>query len=539
MQAASGWLLAGVIFAPLLPLPWLHTRRGRQLAAWAPAPALAAAALLPADTTLILNGLLLGSVLGLDAPVGVTFLALTAIVWLAAGVHAARWIEDSAHAARFWAFFLFAQSGNLMLCVTQDAVSFYAAFALMSFAAYGLVAHAGDDEARRAARVYLGMAVAGETLILVGLIVLAARGDAVAATPWLILGFGVKVGLPLLHVWLPLAHPVAPAPASAVLSGVMLKAGMLGWLRFLPLGEAALPGIGQALMLAGALAIGLGVVFGLMQSSAKVVLAYSSVSQMGTMTLAIGAGLVAPAAWLVLLPALLLYVGHHALVKSALFLGAGWINRFGARRRDWLFLALPAAALAGAPWTGGQLAKVLLTSALETPEWQVGWTLASLLFAGAFGSALLMARMFWCLHTAAPPKTGAGMPGSLCLWMMAAAFLPMGLAQEASWRGLSELWGKAIIPVVLALAVAVAAIRFGGRLPAVPPGDVLNVFEDRCRHGCSRVNARFAALALLARAWFERKQKLRWPQLRDWRRAWGVWLALLLLLAAGVVRIMG
>ena len=59
----------------------------------------------------------------------------------------------------------------------------------------------------------------------------------------ILLGFGIKAGALPLHVWLPLAHPVAPVPASAVLSGVMIKAGLLGWLRFLPVNlDMALPG---------------------------------------------------------------------------------------------------------------------------------------------------------------------------------------------------------------------------------------------------------------------------------------------------------
>ena len=57
----------------------------------------------------------------------------------------------------------------------------------------------------------------------------------------LVIGFGIKLGVVPLHFWLPLAHPVAPTPASAVLSGAMIKAGLLGWMRFLPLGEVAMP----------------------------------------------------------------------------------------------------------------------------------------------------------------------------------------------------------------------------------------------------------------------------------------------------------
>jgi len=163
------------------------------------------------------------------------------------------------------------------------------------------------------------MAVLGEAALVAGMLLavhaasshylsdLAAVAPPAAAIPLLLLGFGIKVGMPLLHMWLPLAHPVAPVPASAVLSGVMLKAGLLGWLRFLPLGTAALPETGTLLLTAGLLAMFLGVAAGLCQREPKVLLAYSSISQMGFMTLAVGAGLLAPQLWPVLLPAVGLY----------------------------------------------------------------------------------------------------------------------------------------------------------------------------------------------------------------------------------------
>ena len=107
-------------------------------------------------------------------------------------------------------------------------------------------------------RVYVSLAVLGEAFLLMGFVLLAAATpggsllirDAVAAlpaSPWrestlllLILGFGLKIGLVPLHVWMPLAYPAAPIPAAAVLSGAAVKAGVIGLIRFLPL-DAALP----------------------------------------------------------------------------------------------------------------------------------------------------------------------------------------------------------------------------------------------------------------------------------------------------------
>jgi formate hydrogenlyase subunit 3/multisubunit Na+/H+ antiporter MnhD subunit len=172
-------------------------------------------------------------------------------------------------------------------------------------------------------------------------------------------GFGVKAGVLPLHFWLPLAHPVAPVPASAVLSGAMIKAGLLGWLHFLPLGHAEFPGWGLFCIAAGMAAALGAVVVGCMQNDPKTLLAYSSVSQMGVMTLILGIGLTNPGAWLAALPVLLLYALNHALAKGALFFGTGVAHSTGGGGRRWVMagLALPALALAGAPWTGGSMTK--------------------------------------------------------------------------------------------------------------------------------------------------------------------------------------
>ena len=113
------------------------------------------------------------------------------------------------------------------------------------------------------------LAVVGEVAVFLAL-VLAARdgaglhfdaGGAVGngAVLLALLGFGIKAGALPLHLWLPLARPAAPVPASAVLSGAMIKAGLLGWLRLLPLGEAAAPSLAQW----GALLVALGLGFAL------------------------------------------------------------------------------------------------------------------------------------------------------------------------------------------------------------------------------------------------------------------------------------
>ncbi len=506
MNALAPWLLPLALLAPLLLLPLLGWRAGRplieRLALLAPLPALLLALGAPVGLTLDLPWLLLGARLQLDAT-GRLFLGFSALVWLLAGCYARAYLRADARRHRFWFFFLATQGANLGLCLAADLASFYLLFALMTFAAYGLVVHSGSAEARRAGRVYIVMALLAEGALVAGMWLTAYAADSLlladltqvaapTAVVLLLLGFGVKVGLPLLHMWLPLAHPVAPLPASALLSGVILKAGLLGWLRFLPLGNVALPEIGTVLLSAGVLALFFGVAAGLMQREPKVLLAYSSISQMGFMALAVGAGLHTPTLWPLLLPALCFYALHHALAKSALFLGLGVAQAHGARAWVLAGLALPALALAGAPLTSGLLAKAQLKDALL--PWEGGmaawWPL--LLALAAVGTGVLMLRLLWLVAArpaaAAPP--GLALPWGLLL--LAGWAAPWGVAPVLSAAHHLELGTLALAlgPIGLAVLLLLLARRLRWRAPALPPGDLVCALERVAAALGSRMLAR-------------------------------------------------
>lgn len=551
MGAASLILpvLLPLLMVPLVLFP-ASRATGLRLAPWAPLPGLILAIAAPADLHLDLPGVLLGTTLGLDAT-GRLFLLFTALVWLLAGWFARGWLRDDAAKHRFWAFFLAAQAGNIGVCLALDAASFYLLFALMSFAAYGLVVHSGSAEALRAGRVYLAMAVLGEALLVAGMLLAVGAADShrlvdLAAAPLsgpaaalLIGGFGIKVGVPLLHMWLPLAHPVAPVPASAVLSGVMLKAGLLGWLRFLPLGAHALPEAGALLMVAGLAAMFLGVAAGLAQSNPKVLLAYSSVSQMGFMSLGVGAGLAAPALWPpLLLPAVGRYALHHALAKSALFLGAGLIRLHGASSARLSVLALPALALAGAPLSSGMLAKTQLKIALANLDAPWPALLPGLLSLAALGTALLMARLLWLIwkkyaaklppNDSVPATTRLSAPWLLLVlasaglaWAMTPPHLPAQTLNPGAL--LTAAW-----PPLAAAALGAIALRLRWRAPALPPGDVLVPLLG----GLAYLRRRAPTLpkwriALPAGSRAAARSRQLEAKLRAWGTAGALWLALL------------
>lgn len=470
--------LAAVLLplVPALPLLWaalvLLPRTRALVAATAaiPAlPALLAAGLLPEGAGATTDWLLLGTEWRLEGP-GRALLAVSGLLWAAAGLFGQGYLMGKARRWRFDGFFQLTMAGSLGLIVAVDAVGFYTLFALMSLASYGLVVHQGDAEARRAGRVYIILAVAGEVGLLVGLIGLA--GGFPGTWPSLALGLAIKAGLLPLHVWLPLAHPVAPVPASAVLSGAMVKAGLLGWLRFPP-PEApefwglVLAGLGAA----GALYAGL---VGITQNRPKVLLAYSTVSQMGVMAAALGLAWARPEAT-ALAGVVAAYAVHHALTKGTLFLGVGWLEAGGgpaARLTVWL----GALVMAGLPATGGAAAKALLKEPLGSLP--VGLELAGWwLTASAVVTAVLMARLLVVL-----PAAGTGTRRSLGLAAagLAVAMLVVpwvwpplaGGAAYSVTKGLVNALGPLAIAAV---AAGLLAWRRGARPwgPAVPVGDLL------------------------------------------------------------------
>ncbi len=501
-------ILLPLALAALMPVPGLRAI-GLAGAPWAALPALVLALIGAPDMIIEIPWLLLGARFGLDATAG-PFLFFTASLWLCAGFYARGYLAADPGRERFTGFFLLACAGNLGLILAQDVASFYLFFALMSFAAYGLVVHDGGQAARRAGRVYLVMTVIGEALLVAGFILLVSvtgtldlaraaapsplTGAGVASAMLLFAGFGIKAGAVLLHMWLPLAHPVAPTPASAVLSGAMVKAGLLGWLRFLPLGAEAFPMAGALMVAAGGAAAFYAVAIGVTQRNPKVILAYSTISQMGIMTVGVGAGLLAPAAWPALLPALAVYALHHAFAKSSLFLGVG-LAKHSAGRRGLVLVGqlLAALALAGAPLSSGALAKIELKDALMglPAPWHGG--LAWLLAFAAAATSLLMIRFLSVTGSGRPAAAegrAAPWPAWILLWLLWLVGVVVVGADAGELASLHQL-ARTLAPVALwaaawpvALGAVAAAVILlpvlGGvrrRLAAVPPGDVLVPIE--------------------------------------------------------------
>jgi multicomponent K+:H+ antiporter subunit A len=251
------------------------------------------------------------------------FLTLTALLWFIAAFYARSYVARDNKRNRFYLFFLLTMIANLGVVLSQEISSFIAFFALMSFSAYPLILHSNSDEAISSASTYIKWVVFGEIVLFMGLAgqtyslqYAGSEGDVTWVIAFLLIGFGVKAGLATLHVWLPKAHAVSPVPASALLSAVMVKVGLLGWIRFLPLGDESIMLLGQPMMVLGFMAVFLAAAYGVFQNNAKTVLAYSTVSQLGIISASIGFALAFPSSWELLLPAILFFAMHHAFAKA-------------------------------------------------------------------------------------------------------------------------------------------------------------------------------------------------------------------------------
>jgi len=237
-------------------------------------------------------------------------------------------------------------TGMFLVTLAADAFSFMVSWELMSVSSYFLVVYRHHRaENRSAAFIYLLMAQVGGLCILLGFGVLSGFGGGFAFSDmasaqlsprWETIafilafaGFGMKAGVVPLHVWLPQAHPVAPSHISALMSGVMLKVAVYGFIRF----SYSLLGNfhwqwGVLVLIVGAASALLGVLYALMQHDLKRLLAYHSVENIGIIYIGLGlsiifAGTGHPSLAALGLVAALYHCLNHALFKSLLFLGAG------------------------------------------------------------------------------------------------------------------------------------------------------------------------------------------------------------------------
>ncbi|HNU68964.1 MAG TPA: proton-conducting transporter membrane subunit, partial [Myxococcota bacterium] len=332
------------------------------------------------------------------------FIILISIVGALAALYGRGYLaghhSHPSRAERSWCWYNLLLAAMILVVTTRDGFGFLMAWEGMSLASFFLVMY--DHEragVTRAGWIYMVTAHVGAAFLFVMFLLLGHGGtldftsiiarsdvasDHVLASGVFILaviGFGTKAGFIPLHIWLPEAHPAAPSHVSALMSGVMIKTGIYGLLRVLTMIGAPQTWWGWVLVTVGAVSGVVGILFALAQHDLKRLLAYSSIENVGIITMALGLGLIGAASGQMLVASLafsgaLLHVVNHGFFKSLLFMGAGSVIH-GARtlqidRMGGLLKNMPAtgalflvgsAAICGLPPLNGFAGEFLIYSA--------------------------------------------------------------------------------------------------------------------------------------------------------------------------------
>lgn len=426
----------------------------------------------------------------------VIFALLGSFVWFCATLYSTAYLRDAA--GRFQVTSLVVLAAYLGVVLAGDLLTLYVSFELLGLVALVLILHDGTDTARRAGIKYFWMTIGGGVALLAGILLVhaAAGSGAIAPLPpgagslllnrtafgLLLVGFGVKAGMVPLHVWLPDAHPAAPAPASAMLSGVMIKAGAYGVFRTLNTLFGAGSGIdidwpawnqaaelGMVVLWFGIGTMLIGVVLALGQHHAKRMLAWHSVSQMGFVLTGLGAG-----AWLGPEGAMgtaggVMHAVNHALFKACLFLGMGAVAlRAGTAdmyRLGGLWRTMPvtfacmlvaAAGITGLPLFNGFVSKCMIHHALlEGAAREGGGALVVaewLYLLTCAGTVASFAKLLWLVFIRAPATEGVPAsrrtpyPMSSAMILLSLPILALGLRPQLVLEGL-------IVPGLNAMAI--------------------------------------------------------------------------------------
>lgn len=328
---------------------------------------------------------------------------IAAFMWFMSTLFSKEYFAHYRNRNRYYLFLLLTLGATEGVFLSADFYTVFIFFEIMSFTSYVWVAHDEKEESLRAAATYLAVAVIGGLVMLMGIFllyhvcgtlkfdelfkiietykrVLSADASVPGAlqTIWIagicmLFGFGAKAGAFPLHIWLPKAHPVAPAPASALLSGILTKAGMFGILVltcYVFLRNAAW---GSLLLVIGVCTMVVGAVLALFSVDLKRTLACSSVSQIGFILVGVGmSGLLGGENGLAVRGSLL-HMVNHSLIKLVLFMAAGVvfmnvhklnlneIRGFGRKKPllNFIFL-MGALGIGGIPLWNGYISKTLI-----------------------------------------------------------------------------------------------------------------------------------------------------------------------------------
>lgn len=270
------------------------------------------------------------------------FVFITSLVWMITTIYSTQYLIKYKNRNRYYCFFMMTLGSTLGVFVSENMINLFTFFEIMSFTSYILVIHDEDSYAHQAGVTYISMAIFGGLVLLLGLflaydlygtvdiaslseIVSQQRSSKYIIAILLIFGFGIKASIFPLHIWLPKAHPAAPTPASAILSGILLKVGIYGIMLVINIIYKDSMILSWAILLIGFLNMSIGGILAVFQRNVKRILAYSSMSQVGFILVGIGLiGLLGTHNQYAVLGTLF-QILNHAIFKVLLFLCAGVI----------------------------------------------------------------------------------------------------------------------------------------------------------------------------------------------------------------------
>jgi len=283
------------------------------------------------------------------------FLTLLGVVSAACAVFSAQYIShlsDRISPRLYWNCLFIFMLGMVLVLLAANAPTFVVAWELMSLSSAVLVASEYQKQkAQTSAFIYLVATRIATIFLTAGFLLMFSKFHDISFTSWsfsspstwlpatlILLGLIIKAGIWPFHIWLPHAHPEAPSPVSALMSGIMVKLPVYAALRLFVFGDLTCPWLPYLLLTLSAVSVFWGVLFALNQRELKRLLAYSTVENIGLIFISLSVLLLGRNAQLAVigrlaLMAVLIHVFCHALFKSLLFLCAGSVD-FSAHTRD-------------------------------------------------------------------------------------------------------------------------------------------------------------------------------------------------------------
>jgi len=356
------------------------------------------------------------------------FILLSALLWFFIMMYAHEYMKEEFHTRRFYVFLSLSYTATMGIFMAGDLLTLFFLYEMMTLSTYILVVHSQNKTALEAGTEYLFLGILGGFAIFIAMTLIypitgsfAFEGAHQLMTSegpqkyliafLLFLGFGMKSGMVPLHVWLPKAHPVAPAPASSLLSGIMIKVGVFGliqsWIYFyLPVdfNLTSVATLGYILIGLSLLSMVFGSLMAFIQDDMKRMLAYSSISQVGFVIIGIGIAMVQGDKGGPGLAGAIMHGINHAFFKALLFMVAGMvylkaheirISALGGLRKKMPITAtisiVASFAVMGMPLLNGYASKTILHHALTDAAYyqSAGLYIAEALF--IFASAMTVA----------------------------------------------------------------------------------------------------------------------------------------------------